>query len=158
MGEHDVLGDSQAQACPARLPGTSLVHAVEALKQTRQVFGGNARAKIADKKLYAVFRGPRAQNEAAAASRVLQSIVNQVGKDLVDGFTVGVHRVLCRRLHLQINSMRTSQFVKALDRIMQELSRRQWLDVKTLLSRFHAGKSQQVFGQSGHAVRVFADD
>jgi hypothetical protein len=48
MGEDDVLGNCEAQACASGLPGARLVDAVKALEQSRQMFGGDAGTEIAD--------------------------------------------------------------------------------------------------------------
>ena len=46
MGEHDVFGDCQSQAGAAGFAGASLVDPVEALEQSRQVFGGDAGSEV----------------------------------------------------------------------------------------------------------------
>ena len=56
MSAHHVLGDRQAQASATRLARPRLVHPIESLEQSRQMFAGNTAAKIAHKKLHALFR------------------------------------------------------------------------------------------------------
>src|ERR1700730_7088414 len=46
VGEHDVLGDSEAEAGAAGFARSRFVDAIEALEKTRQMLGGDARAGI----------------------------------------------------------------------------------------------------------------
>src|SRR6185369_16252061 len=88
VGEHDVLGNSQAKAGTAGLPGASFIHPVETFEQTRQVFGWNAGTKVADEEFHSGWGGAGAENDPVPRRGVFESVVDQVGKDLVDGFTI----------------------------------------------------------------------
>ena len=46
VGEHDVLGDGEAEAGAAGFAGTRFVDAIEAFEKARQMFGGDAGAEI----------------------------------------------------------------------------------------------------------------
>src|SRR5579863_5984385 len=93
VGEHDVLGDGQAEASATGLSGAGLVHAVKPFKQSRQVLGGNAGAEILnvefDSELDAARRRPGPVQSAVIGTAVFHGVVNQVGKYLRDGLTVG---------------------------------------------------------------------
>ena len=95
VGEHDVFGDGEAQAGATGFAGAGFVDAVEALKETRQVLGGDAGAKILDVKFHSEFdaaRGlARAEQDATSGAAILHGIVDEVGKNLVDGFAIGAH-------------------------------------------------------------------
>ena len=88
MGEHDVLGDGEAQTGASGLAGASFIDAVETLEEAGQVLGGNAGTEIADEEFYGVRDGASAEHDASAGSTIFHGIVDQVGKDLMDGFAV----------------------------------------------------------------------
>src|SRR6266576_6699081 len=52
MGQHDVLGDGEAEAGAAGFAGACLVHAIEALEQARQVLGGDSRSEVTHVELH----------------------------------------------------------------------------------------------------------
>src|ERR1700721_2553193 len=91
--EHDMLGDREPQPSSSRFAGASLVHAVEALKQARQMLERNTRAEIAHVKFNPAFGTPRAQHQPPARGGVLERIVDQVGKNLMDGLAIGDDQV-----------------------------------------------------------------
>src|SRR4051812_2479865 len=88
VGEHDVLGDGEAEAGAARLARTGLVHAVEALEEARQVLGRNALAVVANVELDGASLLARAHLHTLSPGTVFQGVVHEVGEDLVDGVTV----------------------------------------------------------------------
>ena len=65
MGEHDVFGDCQSQAGAAGFAGTGLVDPVEALEQSREVFGGDAGAEIPHVEFNSMRRRTSTQDDAA---------------------------------------------------------------------------------------------
>jgi len=87
--EHDVLGDGKAEAGASGLAGPGFIDAIEAFEQARKMFGGDAGTEILDEKFDSVRNRARAKDDSSAGSSVLQGIVDQVGKDLMDGFAVG---------------------------------------------------------------------
>src|SRR5579872_254746 len=96
MGAHDVLGDGEAKAGASGFAGAGFIDAVEALEEARQVLRGNAGSEVTHIKLDALRTagggGPHstgAKFDTRAGASVLHSVVDQVGKDLVDGFAVG---------------------------------------------------------------------
>ena len=44
--EDDMFGDSEAETCAAGFAGAGFIHAIEALEEARQMFGGDAGAKV----------------------------------------------------------------------------------------------------------------
>ena len=92
MGQHDVLGDGEAEAGASGFAGAGFVDAIEALEQAREVLGGNAGAEVLDEEFHGVGNGAGPEDDSSAGSAVLQRVVDQVGKDLVDGFAVGEDR------------------------------------------------------------------
>src|SRR5215469_12899701 len=91
VGAHDVLGDGQAEAGTPGFAGAGFVDAVEALKQARQVLGGDARTVIANIEFDASLRGLSTELDSAAGAPVLHGIVDQVRKYLVNRFPVREH-------------------------------------------------------------------
>src|SRR5438128_1197853 len=89
VGQHDVLGDGEAQAGASGFAGAGFVDAVEAFEEARDMFGGNAGAEILHVEFDAAEGGTRAQDDASAGAAVLHGIVDKVGEDLMNGFAVG---------------------------------------------------------------------
>ena len=96
MGEHDVFGDGEAEAGASGFAGAGFVDPIEAFKETGKMFEGDAGAKILDEEFDGMRDGMSTENDAAAGVTLLrtvfQGIVDQVGKDLVDGFAIGENR------------------------------------------------------------------
>ncbi len=92
VGQHDVLGDGEAEAGASGFAGAGFVDAIEAFEQAREVLGGDAGAEILDEEFYGVGNGAGAEDDSSAGGAVLQGIVDQVGEDLVNGFAVGEDR------------------------------------------------------------------
>src|SRR5580700_10127316 len=129
-----MLGDRQPQPGAPRFPRASFVHAVETLEQAWQVLKGNARAEIAHIEFNAAFRTPRPQNQPSTRRSVLKRIVDEVGKNLVDGLAIGTDQVRRRVFHLQVDTVSTRQFAEVLDCLLQNLCRGYGLNVKSLLA------------------------
>ncbi len=92
VGEHDVFGDGEAEAGASGFAGAGFVDAIEALEEARKVLGGDAGAEILHEEFHGVGNGAGPEHDSSAGGTVLQGIVNQVGKNLVDGFAVGENR------------------------------------------------------------------
>ena len=89
VGEHDVLGNGEAEAGASGFAGAGFIYAIETFEEARKVLGGNACAEIADEEFDRMGNGARAEHDAPACGAVLHSIVDQIGKDLVNGFAIG---------------------------------------------------------------------
>ncbi len=92
MGQHDVLGDGEAEARASGLAGPGFVDTVEAFEQAREMLGGDAGAEVLNEEFHGMGNGAGPENDSPAGRAVLQCIINQVGKNLVDGFAVGQDR------------------------------------------------------------------
>src|SRR6266581_3230674 len=134
------------------------------------MLGSNAGAKILNIKFDTEFDAARgragAEYDAAARAAILHRIVDQIRKDLVDGFAVGTHRwegfdgtIVCVLFHdLEINSLAAGNLAETFLSVMQKFDGWGGLGVEAGLAGFHARQSQQVFGEARHAGRIFADD
>jgi len=162
VGQHDVFGDSQAEAGASGFAGAGFVDAIETLEQAGQVFGTDACAEILDIEFNAVFRAPlrgvRAERDAFSRATVLHRVFNQVGKDLMNRLAVGENQrqgfggrggaaiLLTSRIgglpthDLQFHSLSAGGFSKTLFCIVQQLDGRHRLDVEASLAGFHAGQ------------------
>ena len=89
VGNHDVFGDSQPKAGASGLAGAGFIDTIETFEEARQVFGSDAGAEILDIEFDGVGNGARAEHDSSAGSAVLQGIVDEIGKNLMDGFAVG---------------------------------------------------------------------
>src|ERR1035441_10684391 len=94
--KNNVLGDGESQPGAPGFPRASFIHAVETLEKTRQMFGRNPGSEVFDVKFdaglyYAALRRAGSQNNFFSGRRVLQRILDQVGKNLVDGFAIRIH-------------------------------------------------------------------
>src|ERR1700722_5956326 len=92
VGEHDVLGDSEAEAGAAGFARSRFVDAIEALEKARKMLGGDARAEILHVEFDSTAGGAGAENDATTRAPVLHGIVDEIRKHLVNGFAVGPHR------------------------------------------------------------------
>src|SRR5580700_2915689 len=156
--QHDMLRDRESQPGATRFPGSSFVYAVEALEQSRQVLIRNAGTEVADIKFNSTFRPPRAQHQPAAGCRIFERIVDKVRENLVDSLTISVDQIRRRVFHLQVDAMSTRQFTEILHRFLQNLSRRNRLNIKTLLARFHSRQGEKIFREARHAMSILADN
>ena len=89
VGEHDVLGDGKAETGTSGFARAGFIDAIKAFEQAREMLRGDAGAEILDEKFDSVRNRARAKDDSSAGSAVLQGIVDQVGKDLMDGFAIG---------------------------------------------------------------------
>lgn len=70
VGQHDVLGNSQAEAGSSGFAGASLIDAIEAFEEAREVLGGNACAEILDAEFDGVGNRAGTEDDASAGSSV----------------------------------------------------------------------------------------
>ena len=89
MSEPDVLSDGESEAGASGFTGAGFIDPVKAFKQAPEVLGGDAGAEITNIEFDAGLGSTRAQLDACTGAAVLHGVVDQVGKDLVDGFAVG---------------------------------------------------------------------
>ncbi len=185
VGEHDVFGDGEAETGASGLAGAGFIHAIEALEQAWEMLGRDARAEVPNGEFDGVRKLAGAEHNSSAGGAgvgtVLQSIVNQVGKDLVNGFAVGENRreifgewvgtgkalalqmggrgiLDLQVLYLKIDTVATGDLAKALFGVVQKFHGRNGFGVETSFAGFDASQGQQIFGEAGHAVGILADD
>src|ERR1019366_2456211 len=170
VGEHDVLGDGEAESGAAGFAGAGLVDAVKALEEARKMLGRNAGAEILNIKFNpefdAAFGGTRAEQNTSARAAVLHGVVDKIRKDLVDGFAVGSHGgqgfdgavIFVGLDDLQLHSLTAGDLAETLFGIVEELDGGNGFSIEAGLAGFDAGQSQQVFGEARHAGGVLADD
>jgi hypothetical protein len=117
VGEHDVFGDRETQAGAPGFAGASFVHAIEAFEQPREVFGSDAGAEVLHEEFHAAGSGAGAKDDASASSPILEGIINQIRKYLMDGFAVGKDRREIfgngRVLDMQIDAVSAGNLAKA---------------------------------------------
>src|SRR5215470_5813088 len=103
---HDyVFHDREAESGTAGFAGTGLVYAIEALKDTIEMHGGNTGTKVADEEFNHLLIGIaarqqlRANQHALARFTVLHRVFDQVAEDLVKSVRVSQYervRSTCR--------------------------------------------------------------
>ena len=135
VGERDVFGDGQSEAGAAGFTGTGFVDAVEAFEQARQVFGGDAGSEILNVEFDSEFDsapgGAGAEGDASAGTSVFHGIVNQVGKNLMNGLAIGEDQrqgfgrdiAILRMLDLQFDSVTAGDLAETLFGVMQQFQR-----------------------------------
>src|ERR1700722_20964709 len=79
-GEHDVLGDSEAEAGAAGFARSRFVDAIEALEKARQMLGSDARAEILHVEFDSTAGGARGADHAPAAAAAPPWIINEIPK------------------------------------------------------------------------------
>ena len=84
MRDGKFLCDGKAETRAALVARTRLFHAVEPLKQVRDVLLGNAHAVVGDCDLRAVAEVMQPQADPAAVRRVLDRVGGDVDEDLLD--------------------------------------------------------------------------
>src|SRR5205823_3724126 len=92
MPVDDVLHEGEAQPCPALLAAGRGVDAVEALRQPREMLGGDAGATVADRELEGALRradpvarddpdlDPSSFSSSAVLDRVLDDVLDHADK------------------------------------------------------------------------------
>src|SRR5208282_6627531 len=83
--KNDMLGDGKSQPGAAGFPRARFIDAVETLKKAGQMFGRNAGAEVPDVEFDAVLCRAGSENDFLSRGRVLQRILDQVGKNLMNG-------------------------------------------------------------------------
>src|SRR3989442_13881789 len=101
MRQNNVLGDGESQAGATGFAGTGLIHTVETLKQAGKMLGRDAGPEVLHVELDAATGIAWPEHNLLARGGVLESVFNQVGKDLVDGFPIGLHGPIKSRVLLQ---------------------------------------------------------
>src|SRR5437899_2039773 len=101
MRQNNVLGDGESQASASGFAGASLIHAVETLEQPGKMLGRDAGPEVFHVELDAATGIARPEHNLPACGSVLEGVFNEVGKDLVDGFPIGLHSPIKSRVLLQ---------------------------------------------------------
>jgi len=83
------LAMARPRPVAAGFAGAGFIDAIEAFEQARKVLGGNTGAEIPNAEFYSVWNRAGAEDDASAGSTVFQRVVDQVGEDLMDRFTIG---------------------------------------------------------------------
>src|ERR1700733_16092121 len=176
VGEHDVFGDGKAKAGASGFAGAGFVDSIEAFEEAREMFRGNACAEILHEEFDGMGNRAGAEDDASAGSTILQGVIDQVGKNLMNGFAVGenhgkifrqwiragkvpaLQMVSGRILNLQLDAVGAGDFAEALFGVVQQFGGRDTLGLETSLTGLDAGQREQVFGEAGHAGGILADD
>ena len=153
-----MLRDGQAQTGASRFVRTRFVHPVEALKQPGQMFAGDAGTEITNVKLHTVLGLARPHQDLPTAVTVLQRIVNQVRKHLMNGIAIDRDGGSCRVHQRQLDATAGGPVFKGLDGILQQLARRGRLEIEFLLPGLDPRQDQQVLGEARHAHGILADN
>src|SRR6202522_4888442 len=154
--QNNMLREGKPEARPAGLARASLIHTVETLEKARQMFGRNARPKVSDVEFDAIRNRASSENHFFSRRRILQRVLNQVRKDLVDRFSIRIHAGVDRRiLNYQFDAIRPRHFAEALERILQQLLHADGLNVESLLARLNPRQRQQVLRKPRHEKRRF---
>src|SRR5215469_15675072 len=134
MREHDVFDDRQAKASPSGLTRARFIDAIKTLKEPRKMFRRDTGTEIADVKFGSELRFLHADRDLVALAGVLQRVVNQIGKDLMDGLGIGGnHRVRGVVKHeFHVTTARNSR--EALQGVFEQLGSRRWMHDEPLLS------------------------
>ena len=186
VGEHDVFSDGEAEAGASGFARAGFVDAIEAFEQAREVLGSDAGAEILHEELDCMRNRAGAEDDSPAGTTVLQSVVDQVGEDLVNGFAVGEdqgkmldRRTVAMRIggrgilnlkifnlnisnlkisNLKIDAVGAGEFVKTLFGIAKEFSGGNGLRIEASFAGFDAGEGEQILGKTRHAGGILADD
>src|SRR5437762_13853284 len=86
MRQHNMFNDCQSQSGPPGFARAGLIYAIETFKEPGKMFGSNAGSEITNVELRSMFGFVHAKKDFLPFARILQSIVNQVGKYLMDCF------------------------------------------------------------------------
>ncbi len=66
VGEHDVLGDGEAEAGASGFAGAGFVDAIEAFEEAGKMFRGDAGAEVLDEEFYGAGNGAGAEDDSSA--------------------------------------------------------------------------------------------
>src|SRR5712671_5431003 len=116
MGQHDVFGDGQAEAGASGFAGAGFVDAIETFEQAWKMLGSDAGAKILDEEFNGMRNSAGSKDDSSSGSPVLQSVIDQVRKDLMNGLAIRKHERKIRQwwiLRWRIVQIRRPRILKA---------------------------------------------
>ncbi len=170
VGEHDVLGDGEAEAGAAGFAGAGFVDAVEAFEEARQMLGGDAGAEILHVKFDSEFdaalagrapstmRPPERPYFMALSIRLEKTWWMASRSARTEGRDSTEPRSALRLHDLQFDFLAAGDLAETFFGVVQEFDGRNGFGIEAGLAGFDARQSQQVFGEARHAGGVLADD
>ena len=90
MRVHDGFTDGKAEAAAAFRMGTRFVGAIEAFENEREIFGGDAKARVADGQDGQTIFAARRETDLPALAVVMDGVGQEVADDPTDAFRVTV--------------------------------------------------------------------
>src|SRR5262249_47499859 len=93
-----VFHNRKSQTGPTGPARPGLVDAIEALKEPREMLGGDARPGIAYEEFDIVFPPVCSDHDRRSRRTILHRVRNEVGEDLMYGFRIGLHHCVLDQL------------------------------------------------------------
>src|SRR5215813_1343032 len=106
------------------------------------MFAGNARAEISHEELHSIFSLARSDQDLASTFTILQRIVDQISKYLVDRVSIDRNRRHSGVHDGQIDTATVSNLLECLHGFIEQLLRCSRLQLETALTRLDTRKNQ----------------
>ena len=155
----DLLGDGQAQAGAAGLPGAGLVHPVKALENAGAVLSGDADAVVRDLHPQPLAAAPGADVDAPAVGGVFDGVGHHIHHHLHDPLPVR-HDLGQVFFHVQRDGVAVALGLHAhgVVDLGHALAEGEADQIQRTVSRVEAGQGQQVLDDVGHPIALAEDD
>ena len=155
MRARDVFHDAEAEPGAAHVAAAALIHAVESLKDVRQVARQNPLPRVAHPQQEFVPRKRRAERDRAALGSELQRVVREVCEDLLHPQRVRVQRRdVLRHFDAQRRALRFCAQRKVARDAREKIWQRDFLREKIVLPRLHPRKHEQILDERRKPFRV----
>ena len=147
-----MLDDGKTQSRSAHVAAASLVHAVKALEQARDMLLRDADAGILDVEQHLILHMLHLDKHLAAFQRVLDGVVDQVDEQLLDVVVVGDDEGILALVHVQFDVLVLGALVEHQADIARALAQAQTLGGNADAAVFHRGQGQNVVDQAGETI------
>src|SRR5262249_15165632 len=134
--EREVFDDGQSESGAAGFARTRLVHAVKALEDAGQVFGWDARPRVAHLYRLTIFGVYGEHCDGAAGVIEFDRVVHEVDQNLIEPPPVGVDVEIFGDLVVKRDTVFGRAMRKAVEDVADHLAQRQSLDRQADRARF----------------------
>jgi len=159
VGFYDVLGDGEAETRAADFAGAGCVHAVEAFEDALLIGERDADASVCDGDDGVVIARDGSEIHAAAGRSVLHGVVEEILENFAEEAGIATHGGKLGRIREIEGDIALAGFEESGGgAAFDEFSDGDGLVLDIELSRFDAGKLQEIVGEAAEARGVITND